>query len=91
MKVHWTSKAIEHLLKIYEHIAADSLLYAEQLLDRIIVRSEQIEQFPYSGRAVPEYQAKDIRELIEGNYRIKAEQIDIVAVVHSARPLSPET
>ena len=39
-----------------------------------------------SGRKVPEYEADDIREIIEKPYRIiyriKSEQIDVLAVVH---------
>jgi len=42
---------------------------------------------------VPEYQTDDIRELIEKPYRIiyriKADRIDVVAVIHGAR-LLPE-
>jgi len=42
---------------------------------------------------VPEYQTDDIRELIEKPYRIiyriKADQIDVIAVIHCAR-LMPE-
>lgn len=45
------------------------------------------------ARMVPEYQAHDIRELIEKPYRIiyriKQDQIDVLAVIHSAQ-LIPE-
>jgi len=60
--------------------------------DRLTRRSEQIANFPKSGRKVPEYAAEDIRELIEKPYRIiyriKPDQIDVLAVVHSAQLLS---
>ena len=50
--------------------------------------------FPRSGRMVPEYEAPDIREVIERPYRIiyriKADQIDILDVVHGAQLLPPE-
>ena len=44
---------------------------------------------------VPELERKDVRELIEGNYRIiyrikSEEQIDIITVHHSARQLNEE-
>ena len=43
---------------------------------------------------VPEYAAPDIREVIERPYRIiyriKSDQIDILAVVHGAQLLPPE-
>ena len=93
MRVHWTHTAVAHLLAIYEHIAQDSPLYAQRTIDRLTRRSEQIAVFPQSGRMVPEYEAPDLREVIERPYRIiyriQAEQIDILAVVHGAQLLPP--
>ena len=64
------------------------------MVDRITRRSEQIAEQPLSGRKVPEYDAEDIRELIEKPYRIvyriKQNQIDVVAVIHGARILPDE-
>ena len=94
MRVHWPHTAIEHLLAIYEHIAQDAPLYAQRMIDRLTKRSEQITAFPRSGRMVPEYEAPDIREVIERPYRIiyriRTDQIDILAVVHGAQLLPPE-
>jgi plasmid stabilization system protein ParE len=94
VRVHWTHTAIEHLLAIYEHIAQDAPLYAQRMIDRLTKRSEQIAVFPQSGRMVPEYAAPDIREVIERPYRIiyriKTDQIDILAVVHGVQLLPPE-
>jgi len=94
VRIHWTHTAVEHLLAIYEHIAQDAPLYARRMIDRLTKRSEQIAAFPRSGRTVPEYEAPDIREVIERPYRIiyhiKTDQIDILAVVHGAQLLSPE-
>jgi toxin ParE1/3/4 len=95
VRIHWTHTAIQHLLAIHEQIAWDAPLYAHRMVDRLTRRSEQIATFPQSGRIVPEYGAPDIREVIERPYRImyriKPEQIDILAVVHSAQllPLEP--
>lgn len=93
MRVHWTDTAIEHLLAIYERIAQDAPLYAQRVMDRLTKRSEQIAEFPESGRVVPEYEAPDIREVIERPYRIiyriKTDQIDVLAVVHGAQLLPP--
>ncbi len=94
MRVHWTQNAIEHLVNIYEYIALNSPTYANRMVDRITHRSEQIADHPLSGRKVPEYQTEDIRELIEKPYRIiyriKATQIDVLAVIHGARLLPEE-
>jgi addiction module RelE/StbE family toxin len=94
VRVHWTDTAIDHLLSIYEYVSHDSDVYADRLMDRLTRRSQQIGTFPRSGRSVPEYETPDIREVIEGSYRIiyriKEEQIDVLAVVHSAQQLPPE-
>ena len=94
MRVHWTNRALDHLLSIHGYVAQNSDIYADRLIDRLTRRSEQIALFPQSGRMVPEYQRADIREVIERPYRIiyrvKEEQIDVLSVIHSAQRLPPE-
>lgn len=93
MKVQWTQNAIGHLANIYEYIAINSPFYAKRMVDEITRRSEQVADQPFSDRKVPEYDAQDIRELIEKPYRIiyriKPDQIDVLAVIHGAQ-LLPE-
>ena len=61
------------------------------MVDRITRRSEQIASQPLSGRKVPEYEIEEIRELIEKPYRIiyrvKQDQIEVLAVIHAAQLL----
>lgn len=94
MKVYWTLNAIKHLTNIYEYIALNSPTYARRTVDRITRRSVQIASQPFSGRKVPEYQAEDLRELIEKPYRIiyrvMQNQIDVLAVIHGAQILPEE-
>lgn len=94
MNVYWTQNAIEHLVNIYDYIALHSSTYGKRTVDRITRRSEQIAEHPFSGRKVPEYDADDIRELIENPYRIiyriKSDQIDVLAVIHGAQLLPDE-
>lgn len=89
MKVHWTDTAEGHLDAVYAHIAQDSPEYARHMVDRLTRRSQQIAEFPFSGRRVPEYDVDQIREVIEGSFRIiyhiKSDQIDVLAVIHGAR------
>ena len=89
MKVHWTDTAEGHLNAVYAHIAQDSPEYARHMVDRLTRRSQQIADFPSSGRRVPEYDIDQIREVIEGFFRIiyhiKPDQIDILPVIHGAR------
>jgi len=94
MKVRWTRTANGHLASIYEYIARDSARYARRMVDRITSRSRQIARFPRSGQMVPEYQDPDIREVVEGQYRVvyevTATEIHVLAVIHGAQLLPPE-
>jgi toxin ParE1/3/4 len=91
MNVVWTETAISHLQSIYNHISQNSTVYATQVVDRLTQRSQQIAAFPTSGRMVPEFQAESVREVIERPYRIiyriKPDQIDVLAVLHGAQLL----
>ena len=92
MKVHWTDTAEKHLDAIYSYIAQDSPEYARRMVDRLTRRSQQIAEFPLSGRKVPEFDVDQIREVIEDPFRIiyhiKEDQIDVLAVIHGAMDMS---
>jgi toxin ParE1/3/4 len=94
MKVHWTDTAQAHLHAIQSYIAQDSPAFAERTVDRLTRRSQQIAKFPFSGRRVPEYDIDPVREVIEGSYRliyhIKADQVDVIAIIHAAMNLLSE-
>jgi len=89
MNVFWTNTAEEHLDSIFNYIAKDSPAYAKRMVDRLTARSIQIAEYPISGRAVPEYDLPQIREVIEGPFRIiyyiKPDGIDVLAVIHAAQ------
>jgi toxin ParE1/3/4 len=91
VKVIWTEFALEDLRLIHEYISKDSKIYADRFIEKIINRISQLENFPKSGRVVPEFEVEILRELIEGNYRIvykiNSEHIGIVRIHHAAREL----
>ncbi len=93
MKVHWTVTARNHLQDIHDYIARDSARYALRMVDRLTRRSQQIADFPLSGREVPEFGLPQIREILEGPYRIvyyiKPDQIDVLAVIHGSQQILP--
>lgn len=89
MKVNWTAAARAQLRDIRGLVARSSPQYATKMVDRLTRRSQQIATFPRSGRIVAEANDVNIREVIEGPYRliyhILEDEIDIIAVVHGAR------
>ncbi len=88
MKVVWSNTALGHLVEIYDYISRDSSRYAQRMVNRLTSRSKQAGAFPQSGQMVVEYQRRDIRELIEGPYRIiyrtDPDQVVVLAVIHGA-------
>ena len=91
MKVHWTARAEARLDAIHAYIAQDNPAAALRVVQQILRRSWQIAAFPNSGRRVPDYARDDVRELIEGSYcivyRLLADRIDVLAVMHNAQLL----
>jgi toxin ParE1/3/4 len=76
---------------IHNYVAQTSSDYAQRIVDQLTNRSKQIAKFPFSGRMVPEYEINEVRELIEGSYRIvylikdEEQMIEVLAVIHSSR------
>lgn len=91
MKIRFTDTAIEQLDGIYAYVAKDSVRYAERVIDRILERATKVANMPQAAAIVPEYSRSDIREVFVYQYRIiyriLTDQIDVLAVVHGAKPL----
>ncbi|MFZ5843948.1 MAG: type II toxin-antitoxin system RelE/ParE family toxin [Pseudomonadota bacterium] len=87
MIVNWTEPALDNLDAIYEYISHDAPVYAQNLIDDLMAAVDRLEQFPDSGRRVPEARTKDIevREVIARGhrilyYKVNAERLDIIGV-----------
>ena len=76
---------------IHAYIAQDNPAAALRTVQQIVHRAGQIAAFPNSGRRVPDYTRDDVRELIEGSYRIVyrigAERIEVLTIKHCAQRL----
>ena len=90
-QVKWTERAIGDLIEIAEYINAESPRYAALTVTEIYYSTERLLQFPLSGRMVPEFKSKDVREMIAGNFRIVYSYGDnvckILTVLHSKRDI----
>jgi addiction module RelE/StbE family toxin len=88
-QISWTKKSLKDLRAINDYISLDSSFYAARFISKLIRRVDQLIEFPESGRMVPEKNVHEIRELIEGNYRIfyrlQKEKITILRIHNAAR------
>lgn len=61
---------------------------------RLIRRIESLVRFPLRGRAVPELPARDVREVIEGHfrivYRVAGEEVQVLTVYDARLPFERE-
>ena len=76
VKIKWTQNAIQDLNDIGDYISKDSIRYAELTVEKLFNSVDILEQNPFAGKMVPEFEDETIRELIRGNYRIVYHLID---------------
>ena len=91
MKIIWSPLAIDRVAEIAQYITKDSQNSAQKWVDSIFRVVERLEQFPKSGRVIPEMMQDDFREIIYGNYRIiyrlYPENVSILTVRHGRQLL----
>lgn len=102
MRLRWTHRAKDELLSIGRFIARDRPAVARAFVAKLQVRARRAAKYPRSGRSVPELRRDDVREAIEGNYRIvyriTTVSVDVLTVFEShqlfpeaASPDEPDT
>nr|MBC7614410.1 type II toxin-antitoxin system RelE/ParE family toxin [Pseudopedobacter sp.] len=93
VEINWTKQSIQDIDNIANFIAKDSEKYAVVQTLKFFESVKILEYQPEIRRIVPELGMSNVRELIEGNYRIiyrvkKLNLIDILTVHHSKRLIS---
>lgn len=87
--IYWTRQAREDLRAVRAHIARDAPATASAYVRKLRLSVGRLRQFPYSGEVIPEIGHEELREVLQGNYRIiyrvSESRVDILAVFHSAR------
>lgn len=94
MKIIWSPLAVERVSEIAAYIAEDNPAAAEKWVDEVFMKVGSLQDFPQSGRIVPETNNKAIRELIYGNYRLiyrlEEKRISVLTVRHGKQILPVE-
>lgn len=92
VRIKWLRDAKKDLKEIYDYISIDSRRYAHLQVEKIKHSTEIIKTQPEIGKILDEVEMPNIRELVEGNYRIIYRIVDlktvhILMVHHGARDL----
>jgi toxin ParE1/3/4 len=86
----WTDQAIADLAAIRAFIEQNSPHYASVVVARLIRAVDRLKDFPQSGRVVPEFERRAVREIVEPPYRmiyrlVRENEIHVLTVHHGAR------
>jgi len=92
-RVSWSPEALDDVDAIATYIAKDSPFYASAVVQKILDTARSLENFPNLGPIVPEIGEQEFRERMVYSYRViyrvTAEQVLVVAVIHGRRLLTP--
>ncbi len=90
----WAPSALDDVESIAAYIAKDSVEMASLCVSRLFDATDRLQEFPFSGRIIPEINKPDYREVIYGTYRImyrvERNEVWITGVIHGARDWKPE-
>ena len=91
MRILWSPLAIERASEIAEYIAQDNPGAAENWVNTVFKKVEELKSFPENGRVVPETDNRSIRGLVYGNYhiiyRVGESRLSILTVSHGKQIL----
>lgn len=90
-QIIFSPRSQRDLRNIRRYISCDSFQRAERFCQKLVTKTGMLEVHPEIGRAIPNFNNPNIREIIVGNYRViyrvdlLAKQIEIVRYWHAAR------
>ncbi len=91
-RIYWTRQSREDLRAIRDFIARDAPKTASAYVRRLRRSVERLRIFPLSGQVVAEIGREEIREVLQGNYRliyrVSDQRVDVLTVFHGARLLT---
>ena len=62
--IQWTEQARQDMAAVHAFIGQQSPQYAEVVVAQLLLAAERIVYFPESGRVVPEFENRLVREVI---------------------------
>jgi plasmid stabilization system protein ParE len=92
MRIEWSDSARGDLEDLVRYISRDSAFYAQRFGEKVVLATRRLRDFPESGRMIPEVDDQTLREIIVQGYRVmyrlEADRVLILAVMHGSRDLS---
>ena len=87
-EIRWTNEAISWIEKIYQYIAEENPVAAQNVIEGIYEKAQVLEAFPKIGAKYRDERDGEIRILLYGHYRIayilKDDIVEILGIFHGA-------
>lgn len=93
VQINWTHQSLTDLENIAEYISKDSKYYAKLQIIKIKNSVEILKSQIHVGQRVLEFERNDLKQLIQGRYRIiykiiNENRVDIITIHHGSRDLT---
>ncbi|MCF7824213.1 MAG: type II toxin-antitoxin system RelE/ParE family toxin [Candidatus Marinimicrobia bacterium] len=94
MRIIWSPLSLDRVTEIAKYVAEENRTAAVELVEHLFSRVAQLSEYPDSGPIVPELGRPDVRQLVDGSYRIiykvETEIISILTVRHHRQSFSED-
>jgi toxin ParE1/3/4 len=87
----WSSRALDDLKEIVRYIRRDNPQAARRFGEKLIAKAESLSSLPERGRMITKFRDPNVREIIQGPYRIAYRivadpaRVEIARIWHGAR------
>lgn len=73
MKLEWASKALADLVRLHDFLAPVNQRAAAQIIQSLVAPPTKLLQHPRLGERLQEFEPREVRRILAGNYEIRYE------------------
>ncbi len=81
MRVKWTSKSLEDLVRLHAFLQRVNSQAAKAIVSKLTTGALRLEQMPRIGSPLSEFAPKDVRRLVIGDYEMRYEVVDDIVFI----------
>lgn len=76
MKIEWTSKALNDLVRLHEFLSPQSPAAAAKAVQALVATADRLTRFPRMGERLDRYDPREVRRIFAGPYEIRYQITD---------------
>ena len=71
MKLAWTDRALNDLVRLYEFLASENPAAAAKAVQKFVTTADRLQHFPRMGERLDRYDPREVRRIFAGPYEIR--------------------